>query len=81
VRAVVAVLRSGVEKTMATQASRAVEVGCEWPRRCAGARRLLWSGLRGWRWLDRGDAERWSCGGGGNRGKEKKNTTTTVLGI
>jgi hypothetical protein len=23
--------------------------GCERPRRCAGVRRLRWSGLRGWR--------------------------------
>jgi hypothetical protein len=27
--------------------------------------------LRGWRWLDGGDGERRSFGGGGNRGKEK----------
>jgi hypothetical protein len=45
--------------------------GCEQPSRCAGVRRLRWSCLRGWRWLDGGNGERRSFGGGGNREKEK----------
>jgi hypothetical protein len=39
--------------------------GCERSRRGAGVRRLRWSYLCGWRWLDGGNRERRSSDGGG----------------
>jgi hypothetical protein len=44
---------------------------CERPRRCAEVRRLRWSGLHGWRWLNGVNGERRSFGGDENREEEK----------